>query len=103
PNSEFNIDEVESGITFVGLVGMIDPPREEVPSAIELCRQAGIKSVMVTGDHRLTAVAIAKEIGMLEEETSRTVLTGDVLNGMTDDDLDKVIEEVRVFTRVSPE
>lgn len=99
---EFEMDEVESGLTFVGLVGMIDPPREEVPPAIKLCKQAGIRSVMVTGDHRLTAVAIARQIGMLEE-TPRSVLTGDDLSRMSDDDLDEVIEEVRVFARVSPE
>jgi len=100
---EFEVEDVEAGLTFVGLVGMIDPPREEVPAAIELCRQAGMRSVMVTGDHRLTAVAIAREIGMLEEETPRSVLTGEDLSGMTDDGLDEVIEDVRVFARVSPE
>ena len=100
---EFDVEEVESGLTFVGLVGMIDPPREEVPAAIKLCRQAGIRSVMVTGYHRLTAVAIAKEIGMLEEETPRSVLTGDDLSGISDDDLDEIIEEARIFARVSPE
>lgn len=100
---EFDPEEVEAGLTFVGLVGMIDPPREEVPPAIKLCRQAGVRSVMVTGDHRLTAVAIAKEIGMLRDETPRSVLTGADLSAMSDDDLDEVIEEVRVFARVSPE
>jgi len=100
---EFDPEEVEAGLTFVGLVGMIDPPREEVPPAIKLCRQAGIRSVMVTGDHRLTAVAIASEIGMLEDETPRLVLTGADLSAMSDDDLDEVIDEVRVFARVSPE
>ena len=100
---EFEVDEVEVGLTFVGLVGMIDPAREEVPPAIRLCKQAGIRSVMVTGDHRLTAVAIAREIGMLEEETAHLVLTGDDLSRMSDDDLDEIIEEVRVFARVSPE
>jgi len=100
---EFEMDEVESGLTFVGLVGMIDPPREEVPAAVKLTKQAGIRSVMVTGDHRLTAVAIAREIGILGEETGQSVLTGSDLSGMTDDDLDEVIEEARVFARVSPE
>ncbi len=100
---EFQPEDVELGLTFVGLVGMIDPPREEVPKAIEVSRQAGIRSVMVTGDHRLTAVAIAREIGMLKEETTRSVLTGDDLAGMSDEDLDYVIDEVRVFARVSPE
>lgn len=99
----FEEEEVETDLTFVGMEGMIDPPREEVPSAIDICRQAGIRSVMVTGDHRLTAVAIAKNIKMLGEETKNSVLTGDDLRDMTDDDLDEIIEKVRVFARVSPE
>jgi len=74
-----------------------------VPKAIEVSKHAGIRSVMVTGDHRLTAVAIALDIGMLEEETLQSVLTGDDLTGMSDEDLDYVIDEVRVFARVSPE
>jgi Ca2+-transporting ATPase len=100
---EFQPEDVELGLTFVGLVGMIDPPREEVPKAIEVSKHAGIRSVMVTGDHRLTAVAIALDIGMLEEETPQSVLTGDDVTGMSDEDLDYVIDEVRVFARVSPE
>jgi len=100
---KFDEEEVETGLTFVGMEGMIDPPREEVPPAIDLCGRAGIRSVMVTGDHRLTAVAIARNIGMLVEETPHSVLTGDDLREMTDDDLDEVIEEARVFARVSPE
>jgi Ca2+-transporting ATPase len=104
PDAEdFEMEEIESGLTFVGIIGMIDPEREEVPPAIQICNQAGIRSVMVTGDHRLTAVAIAKNIGMLEEETPTSVLTGEDLSGMSDDDLDEVIEDVRVFARVSPE
>ncbi|MCW4035987.1 MAG: cation-transporting P-type ATPase, partial [Candidatus Bathyarchaeota archaeon] len=99
----YEMDEVESGLTFVGLVGMIDPPREEVPVAIQTCNLAGIRSVMVTGDHRQTAVAIAKQIGMLEEENPGSVLTGRDLTGIDDNELDGVIEEVRVFARVSPE
>jgi len=100
---DFEMDEIESGLTYVGLMGMIDPPRDEVPPAIKMCNQAGIRSVMVTGDHRLTAVAIAKEIGMLEGDDSSSVLTGTDLEDMDDDELDDVIEEVRVFARVSPE
>ncbi len=100
---EFDIDEVESGLTYVGLVGMIDPPRDEVPPAIQTCNQAGIRSVMVTGDHRLTAVAIAKQIGMLEDETPSSVLTGEDIEDIDDDELDEIIEDVRVFARVSPE
>ena len=100
---EFEMDEVESGLTYVGLVGMIDPPRDEVPPAIQTCNQAGIKSVMVTGDHRLTAVAIAKQIGMLKNETPSSVLTGEDVEDISDDELDGIIEDVRVFARVSPE
>ena len=100
---DFEMDEIESGLTYVGLMGMIDPPRDEVPPAIKMCNQSGIRSVMVTGDHRLTAVAIAKEIGMLEDDDSSSVLTGADLEDMNDDELDEVIEEVRVFARVSPE
>jgi len=102
-SGEMEMDEVESGLTYVGLVGMIDPPREEVPAAVKLTKQAGIRSVMVTGDHRLTAVAIAREIGMLEAETAHAILTGGDLSAMTDEELDEVIEEARVFARVSPE
>ena len=100
---DFEMDEIESGLTYIGLMGMIDPPRDEVPPAIKMCNQSGIRSVMVTGDHRLTAVAIAKEIGMLEDDDSSSVLTGADLEDMDDDELDEVIEEVRVFARVSPE
>jgi Ca2+-transporting ATPase len=100
---DFEIDDIESKLTYVGLVGMIDPAREEVPQAIKICNQAGIKSVMVTGDHRLTAVAIAKDIGMLQEETPRSVITGEELEELNDNALDELIEDVKVFARVSPE
>jgi Ca2+-transporting ATPase len=102
-NKEYTIEEVETGLTFVGLVGMIDPPRDEVPLAIKTCSQAGIRSVMVTGDHKLTAVAIAKKIGMLKNETPKSVLTGGDLSNISDEKLDEVIDSVRVFARVSPE
>jgi Ca2+-transporting ATPase len=100
---EYEIEDVESGLTYVGMVGMIDPAREEVPQAIETCKQAGIRTVMVTGDHRLTAVAIAQQIGMLDEETPTSVMTGENLEAMDDDELDAVITDVHVFARVSPE
>jgi Ca2+-transporting ATPase len=100
---DLKIEEAESGLTFIGLVGMIDPPRDEVPLAIKTCRQAGIRSMMVTGDHKLTAIAVAKKIGMLKDETPRSVFTGNDLSNMSDDKLDEVIEEVTVFARVSPE
>ncbi|UCD44510.1 MAG: HAD-IC family P-type ATPase [Candidatus Bathyarchaeota archaeon] len=100
---EYEMEDVESGLTYVGMVGMIDPAREEVPQAIETCKQAGIRTVMVTGDHRLTAVAIAKQIGMLDEETPTSVMTGEDLEAIGDEELDAVIEGVYVFARVSPE
>ena len=101
-NTPPNIDEdfVENGLVFVGLMGMIDPPREEAKEANQKCQQAGIKTVMITGDHKLTAVAIAKELGMLKSEM---VLTGSELDNITDEDFEKMAEDVTVYARVSPE
>jgi len=101
--SNLEVDEVESDLVFVGLVGMIDPAREEVPEAISVAQQAGIKTIMVTGDHKITAIAIAKEIGILHEITDKSVLEGVEIEQLTDDELDSIIEDVRVFARVSPE
>ncbi len=95
-------EEVESGLTFVGLAGMIDPAREGVSEAVATARRAGIKTVMVTGDYRITAVAIAKDVGIIEDEDQDLVYTGEDLEGMTDEELDQVIERVKVFSRVSP-
>ncbi|MCK4439048.1 cation-transporting P-type ATPase, partial [Candidatus Bathyarchaeota archaeon] len=94
-----DVEAVESNLTFVGMMGMIDPAREEVPLAIQTAHSAGIRSVMVTGDHRITAVAIAKEIGILREEDEAAVLTGADLEGASDEQLDEIIETVRVFAR----
>jgi Ca2+-transporting ATPase len=101
-NTPANIDEdfVENGLVLVGLIGMIDPPREEAKEANQKCQQAGIKTVMITGDHKLTAVAIAKELGMLKSEM---VLTGSELDNITDEDFEKMAEDVTVYARVSPE
>ncbi len=101
--SALEVDEVEADLVFVGLIGMIDPAREEVPKAINVASQAGIRSIMVTGDHRITAVAIAKEIGILNEETDKSVLEGVEIEELTNDELDDTIENVRVCARVSPE
>lgn len=87
-------------LVFIGLAGMLDPPRPEAKSAVQLCKKAGIKVIMATGDHKLTAEAIAKEIGILE--AGRKILTGTDLDGMSDDELDAVINETAVFARVSP-
>jgi P-type Ca2+ transporter type 2C len=94
-------DQAEAGLVFVGLAGMIDPPRKEVHEAIVKCRQAGIKTVMITGDHGLTAESIARSIGIMQR--GGRVVTGTQLSGMTDGDLDKIVDEVNVFARVSPE
>jgi len=93
-------ENVENGLVFLGLTGMIDPPRDEAKEANIKCQQAGIKTVMITGDHKLTAVAIAKELGMLKSDM---VLTGAELDNMTDEDFEKIVEEVSVYARVSPE
>jgi Ca2+-transporting ATPase len=101
--SALEVDEVEADLVYVGLIGMIDPAREEVPAAIRTAAEAGIRSVMVTGDHRITAVAIAKQIGILGEETDSSVLEGVEIEELDDDQLDDIIEDVRVCARVSPE
>ncbi len=92
---------VENGLIFIGMVGMIDPPREEVKDAIALCRQAGIKTVMITGDHKITAEAIARKIGLLRGLTE--VLEGRELNEMSDRELESCVDRVAVYARVSPE
>lgn len=101
-NAVEKIDDetVERGLVFVGLTGMIDPPREEAKEANRLCQQAGIKTVMITGDHKLTAVAIAKELGMLRSDM---VLTGAELDKMSEEEFEKIVEKVTVYARVSPE
>jgi Ca2+-transporting ATPase len=97
---ECDEDDLESNLVFLGLAGMIDPPRAEAKEANARCREAGIKTVMITGDHKLTAVAIAKELGMLHSDK---VLTGMELDAIADEEFDKVVEEVSVYARVSPE
>ncbi len=94
-------DELETGLHFMGLVGMIDPPRPEAKEAVAICRLAGIKPVMITGDHVSTASAIAREIGILED--GDLAITGAELDLMSDAELDEKIEEISVYARVSPE
>jgi Ca2+-transporting ATPase len=94
------VDEVERDLTFLGFVGMMDPPRDEAKDAVEVCRQVGIRPVMITGDHKLTAVAVAKELGIFREGDQ--VMTGDVLANMDDHALAAVVEKVSVYARVSP-
>jgi Ca2+-transporting ATPase len=98
---EFREENIEKGMVFVGLEGMIDPPREEAIEANKRCEQAGIKTVMITGDHKLTATAVAKEIGMMKEDS--TVLTGVELDQMSDEEFQEKVKNVAVYARVSPE
>ncbi len=93
-------EDIERGLTYVGIMGLIDPPRIEVPAAIEECHHAGIKVAMVTGDHALTAKAVGEQIGLLEGER---ILTGRELEAMSDDELYDVVEDVRIYARVNPE
>ena len=94
-------EELENGLTFMGLVGMIDPPRPEAKDAVTICRRAGIKPVMITGDHVVTASAIARELGILQE--GDRAITGAQLDEMTDEELDAQVESISVYARVSPE
>lgn len=92
---------IENDLTFCGLIGMIDPPREGVKEAISVCKRAGIKTVMITGDHILTAKAIGKDLGILRE--GDIAVTGQELDKISDNDLKKNIMRYSVFARVSPE
>ena len=92
-------ETMEKDMVFVGLVGMIDPPREEVKAAIKVCEEAGIESVMITGDHKLTAMAVAKELGLLKEGR---VLTGVELDNLSDEQFYDLVEDIEVYSRVSP-
>lgn len=94
-------EELEDGLTLMGLVGMIDPPRPEAKVAVATCRKAGIKPVMITGDHVVTASAIATELGILTE--SDRAITGTELDALTDEELDDAVAHIAVYARVSPE
>lgn len=98
---ELKSEDLETELTFMGLVGMIDPPRPEAKAAVELCRKAGIKPVMITGDHIVTASAIAKELGILLDND--IAITGSELDNMSDSELDSMVETISVYARVSPE
>ena len=99
--SEVSSQTVETDLTFVGLLGMIDPPRPEVIEAVKKCRTAGIRPIMITGDHKLTAVAIAEEIGMFNE--GDVALTGSELEKISDDELFRDVHKYSVYARVAPE
>ncbi|HEY3426942.1 MAG TPA: HAD-IC family P-type ATPase, partial [Negativicutes bacterium] len=94
-------ESIENELVFAGLLGMIDPPREEVKQALSLCKQAGIKTLMITGDHRNTAVAIAKELQMFKEDAN-LALTGKELDSLNDRELANMVNKVTVYARVSP-
>jgi Ca2+-transporting ATPase len=100
-NNKFSQDEVESNLTFLGIVGMRDPPREGVKEAIQLCEKAGIDVVMITGDHEITAKTIASELGIYKKH--HRILTGSELNKINDKEFLHIVEHVRVYARVSPE
>ena len=99
--TEEEVKNMESDLIYIGMVGMIDPPREEAKIAVEKCKTAGIKTVMITGDHKITAIAIAKALGILENEEE--AITGAELEEMSDADLEKNIRKYSVYARVSPE
>ena len=92
-------EDSETGMVFAGLAGMIDPPRVEAKDAIALCAKAGIKSVMITGDHKITAMAVARELGILKKGVA---LTGAELDKLSDQELENKVEDIEVYARVSP-
>jgi len=98
---EMSVETIERDLVFLGMVGMIDPPREEVRAAVSDCKTAGIKPVMITGDHKITATAIARDLGIMEEDDA--VLTGIDVEKMSDEELSAIAAHTSVFARVAPE
>ena len=101
PQGQAELENLEQDLVFVGMTGMIDPPREEAKQAVALCKQAGIHAVMITGDHKTTAVAIAKSLGILTE--GKQAITGQELDALSDEQLAERVEDIAVYARISPE
>ncbi len=99
--AKLEVDTVEKNLTFVGLIAMIDPPREEARQAIRECMSAGIRTVMITGDHKNTATAIAKQLGFFKEDS--LALSGEELDKLSQEQLEKQVDRIPVYARVSPE
>jgi len=98
--TNLNEETLENDLIFLGLVGMMDPPREEAIKAVEVCKQVKIKPIMITGDHKLTAMTVAKEMGIYQE--GDIVLTGEDLEKMVEEEFEEIVEKVTVYARVSP-
>ncbi len=96
----YDEEPVERDLVFVGLVGMIDPPRQEAKEAVKLCEKARIMVVMITGDHKLTAVTVARDLGILK---TGLALTGEELEAKSDEEFERIVETIQVYARVSPE
>ena len=101
PNNDVPLDLLESDLIFIGLVGMIDPPRLEVKDSIAICKKSGIRTIMITGDHKNTAFAIAKELGIAED--LKECISGPEIERLAEEDLNAQIDKYKVFARVSPE
>lgn len=99
---KINMDTIESSLTLIGFAGMIDPPREEAKQAVAECKQAGIIPVMITGDHKLTAKAIAKQLGIFISEED-LILSGAELSALSETQFENIVEKIRVYARVNPE
>jgi Ca2+-transporting ATPase len=97
-----NVEEIESSLTFIGFAGMIDPPRSEAKEAVSACIQAGIIPVMITGDQKLTAKAIAKQLGIITSEED-LILRGTKLAALSEKEFSNIVEHVRIYARVSPQ
>lgn len=95
-----DIEAAEKNLVFIGLVGMIDPPRDEAIESVKVCKEAGIRVIMITGDHKNTAAAVARRLGILDENGK--VLVGEELDALSDSDFEKIVGEVSVYARVNP-